>query len=38
MPTYQPGMLGPVARDPEQKFWDPEIQTMPRATNSRTCS
>ena len=30
MPTYQPGTLGPVARDPEQKFWDPEIQTMPR--------
>lgn len=30
MPTYKPGTLGPIARDPEQKFWDPEIQTMPR--------
>jgi phenylacetate-CoA ligase len=30
MPTYQPGTLGPLPRDPEQKFWDPEIQTMPR--------
>lgn len=30
MPTYQPGTLGPLPRDPEQTFWDPEIQTMPR--------
>jgi phenylacetate-CoA ligase len=30
MPTYQPGTLGPLPRDPEQAFWDPEIQTMPR--------
>jgi phenylacetate-CoA ligase len=30
MPTYQPGILGPAPRDPEQQFWDPEIQTMPR--------
>ncbi len=30
MPTYQPGTLGPLPRDPGQKFWDPEVQTMPR--------
>jgi phenylacetate-CoA ligase len=30
MPTYEPGTLGPPPRDPGQKFWDPEAQTMPR--------
>jgi phenylacetate-CoA ligase len=30
MPTYQAGMLGPLPRDPGQKFWDPDAQTMPR--------
>ena len=30
MPTYPPGALGPAARHPDQKFWDPEIQTLPR--------
>lgn len=30
MPTYQPTVLGPAPRDPAQKFWDPEMQTMPR--------
>ena len=28
MPSYGPEILGPPPRDPEQKFWDPEIQTM----------
>ena len=30
MPTYQPGTLGPLPRDPGQTFWDPDAQTMPR--------
>src|SRR6476620_8735153 len=30
MPTYDPTMLGPAPRDPQQRFWDPEMQTMPR--------
>ncbi|MGH9211472.1 MAG: phenylacetate--CoA ligase family protein [Acidimicrobiales bacterium] len=29
MATYG-GQLGPVARAPEQQFWDPDAQTMPR--------
>jgi phenylacetate-CoA ligase len=29
MPTYA-GQLGPEPRDPNQQFWDPEMQTMPR--------
>ena len=28
MPGYGPEILGPPQRDPEQQFWDPEIQTM----------
>ena len=28
-PTYT-GQLGPEPRDPDQQFWDPEVQTMPR--------
>lgn len=28
MPTYGPEILGPPPRDPEQKFWDPDVQTM----------
>lgn len=28
MPTYA-GQLGPEPRDPDQPFWDPEMQTMP---------
>ena len=28
MPTYGPDTIGPPPRDPEQKFWDPEVQTM----------
>ena len=28
-PTYT-GQLGPEPRDPDQTFWDPEMQTMPR--------
>ena len=30
MPTYDPTFLGPAPRDPDQRFWDPELQTMPR--------
>lgn len=30
VPTYHPGVLGPLPRDPDQTFWDPEMQTMPR--------
>src|SRR5207342_1715150 len=30
MPTYHPVTLGPIPRDPEQRFWDPDIQTMSR--------
>lgn len=30
MPTFQPGTLGPLPRDPDQRFWDPDVQTMPR--------
>jgi phenylacetate-CoA ligase len=30
MPTFSPGVLGPPPRDPQQPFWDPEAQTMPR--------
>lgn len=29
MPEYH-GQLGPEPRDPNQQFWDPEVQTMPR--------
>ncbi|HLI74992.1 MAG TPA: hypothetical protein VKU86_14020 [Acidimicrobiales bacterium] len=28
MPTYGPEILGPPPRDSEQKFWDPDVQTM----------
>jgi phenylacetate-CoA ligase len=28
MPNYGPEVLGPPPRDPEQRYWDPEIQTM----------
>ena len=28
MPSYGPEVLGPPPRDPEQQYWDPEIQTM----------
>jgi len=28
MPSYGPEVIGPPPRDPEQKFWDPEVQTM----------
>jgi len=28
MPSYGPEVLGPPPRDPEQKYWDPEVQTM----------
>ncbi len=28
MPEYGPEVLGPPSRDPDQKFWDPQIQTM----------
>ena len=28
MPNYGPETFGPPPRDPEQKYWDPEIQTM----------
>ncbi|MCX7622054.1 MAG: hypothetical protein N2037_14580, partial [Acidimicrobiales bacterium] len=30
MPPIYRGQLGPEPRDPDQKFWDPEMQTMPR--------
>lgn len=30
MPSYGPEVLGPPPRDPQQRFWDPEIQTMDR--------
>jgi hypothetical protein len=30
MPTYHSTVLGPEPRDPDQPFWDPEVQTMPR--------
>src|SRR5207248_7718190 len=30
MPTYDPTFLGPAPRDPQQRFWDPEMQTMRR--------
>lgn len=30
MATYQPGVLGPAPRPPDQQFWDPEMQTLPR--------
>src|SRR5437660_108204 len=29
MPTYDPRVLAPAPRDPAQKHWDPEVQTMP---------
>ena len=28
MPSYGPEVLGPPPRDPAQKYWDPEVQTM----------
>jgi phenylacetate-CoA ligase len=28
MPSYGPEVLGPPPRDPAQKYWDPEMQTM----------
>lgn len=28
MPNYGPEVLGPPPRDPNQAFWDPEVQTM----------
>jgi phenylacetate-CoA ligase len=28
MPNYGPEVIGPPPRDPAQKFWDPEMQTM----------
>jgi phenylacetate-CoA ligase len=30
MPLNGPEVLGPASRDPDQKFWDPEMQTMDR--------
>ncbi|HVM40697.1 MAG TPA: hypothetical protein VM618_07975 [Acidimicrobiia bacterium] len=30
MPEYHEGILGPAPRDPDQKFWDPEMQTLDR--------
>ena len=30
MPLNGPEVLGPAPRDPAQKFWDPEMQTMDR--------
>lgn len=30
MPQYRPDILGPEPRDADQKFWDPEAQTMSR--------
>lgn len=30
MPQSGPDVLGPARRDPEQRFWDPELQTMAR--------
>jgi phenylacetate-CoA ligase len=30
MPSFDPRFLGPAPRDPDQQFWDPEMQTMPR--------
>jgi phenylacetate-CoA ligase len=29
MPTYDPSCLGPAPRDPGQRFWEPEVQTLP---------
>jgi phenylacetate-CoA ligase len=31
MPLNGPEVLGPAPRDPDQKFWDPEMQTMDRS-------
>jgi phenylacetate-CoA ligase len=31
MPLNGPEVLGPAPRDPGQKFWDPELQTMDRS-------
>ncbi|MHB8669037.1 MAG: phenylacetate--CoA ligase family protein [Acidimicrobiales bacterium] len=31
MPNYGHETIGPPPRDPDQKFWDPEAQTMDRA-------
>src|SRR5579872_808305 len=28
MPSYGPEVIGPPPRDPGQKFWDPDVQTM----------
>jgi len=28
MPNYGPEVFGPPPRDPDQAFWDPEVQTM----------
>jgi len=28
MPNYGPEVIGPPPRDPAQKFWDPQMQTM----------
>lgn len=28
MPSYGPETIGPPPRDPDQRFWDPEAQTM----------
>jgi len=33
MPTYGPETIGPPPRDPEQAFWDPDVQT--RDTDAR---
>jgi phenylacetate-CoA ligase len=30
MPQFDPEKLGPAPRDPDQPFWEPELQTMPR--------
>jgi phenylacetate-CoA ligase len=30
MPQFHEGILGPAPRDHDQKFWDPEMQTLPR--------
>lgn len=30
MPQFREGVLGPQPRDPAQRFWDPEMQTLDR--------
>ncbi len=35
MPSYGPEVIGPPERDPEQPFWDPEMQTMDRGERAQ---